>query len=163
MKLIDLFPSPQIVAHLKSNDLPGATAELLKRLAAIYTGLRGEDVAELDYLLHHETPEQELRPVNGVLVLSVHFPRFHHLVGVFGRSPNGFRTPGAGRQKVNALCLLVIPEDRKDLEDRAVASVRTLMEERSFPSRLRACRDEEDLCRLLDEEDQKAGHGQHAG
>ena len=77
------------------------------------------------------------------------------LVGAFGLSKRGVNFDSLDGEPVNIFFLLVAPEDSAGPHLKALAKISRLLKDRFFRESLKECKDEKQVLKIIQQEDQK--------
>ena len=154
MKITDFLHERAISVNLTATDKQGVIRELVQLL------VRGGEIKAQD--------EEKIAPVllarealgstgigQGVGIPHGKTNAVRHLVGAFGISKRGVDFDSLDGDLVHIFFLLIAPEDSAGPHLKALARISRLLKDRYFRESLKEAKDEKQVLRIIQQEDQK--------
>ncbi len=154
MKIAEFLREKAISTSLKATDKPGVIRELVQLLVKAGEVKPDDTERFIEILLAREALGS-----TGI-GLGVGIPHgksncVHELVGAFGISQRGVNFDSLDGEPVYLFFLLVAPEDSAGPHLKALARISRLLKDKFFRDSLREAKDERQILRIVQQEDQK--------
>lgn len=152
MKITDILSRELILPDLKGKTKP----EVLHELAAALASRHGE--IRLDDLTATLGERERLGSTaigDGIAIPHGKLRGVQRIIGAFGRHREGVDFDSLDGNPTHLYFVLVAPEDSASLHLKALARVSRLLKDASFRDKLLSAKDEDELFRLVKDEDAK--------
>lgn len=154
MKINDFLRERAISVQLKATDKPGVVRELVQLLVRAGE-VRPEDCDRFVEILLAREALGSTGIGQGVGIPHGKSNCVKGLVGAFGISPKGVNFDSLDGEPVYIFFLLVAPEDSAGPHLKALARISRLLKDKFFRDTLREAKDERQVLRIIQQEDQK--------
>lgn len=156
MKITDFLSEKGVSVQLQATDKEGVIRELVHLL--VQAGeIKPADEGKLVPVLLARESLGSTGIGQGVGIPHGKSNVVRHLVGAFGLSRKGVRFDSLDGEPVHIFFLLVAPEDSAGPHLKALARISRLLKDRFFRESLKEARDEKQVMRIIEQEDQKNG------
>jgi len=152
MKIIDILSKDRIVADLSARSKKDVIVELVRTLA-----LRGVDPDGVVQVLLEREKLGSTGIGDGVAIPHGKLSEIGALMASFGRSKPGVDFDSLDGKPTHLFFLLVAAENSAGIHLKALARISRLFKDGMFRQTLMAARDQEELYRVIQEEDEKYG------
>lgn len=150
MKLIDILSKERIVPGLVSPDKKGVIQELVNVLS-----VEGVSPARLVQVLLEREKLGSTGIGDGVAIPHGKLREVNQMIASFGRSINGLNFDSLDGKPTHLFFLLVAPENSAGIHLKALARISRLFKDPQFRQTLMSARDQEEIFRIIREEDGK--------
>jgi len=150
MKLIDILSKERIVPDLVSLDKKGVIDELVKALS-----LEGVPPARLVQVLLEREKLGSTGIGDGVAIPHGKLREINQMIASFGRSVKGLDFDSLDGRPTHLFFLLVAPDNSAGVHLKALARISRLFKDAQFRQTLMNARDQEEMFRIIREEDGK--------
>ena len=152
MKITDILSRDLIVPELKGNTKAEVLLELAQTLAAKHREIRLED---LTAVLGERERLGSTAIGDGIAIPHGKLRGVTRIIGAFGRHSKGVDFESLDGNPSQLFFVLVAPEDSASLHLKALARVSRLLKDNAFRDKLLSAHDEDELFRLIKDEDAK--------
>jgi len=152
MKITEILPPELVIAALQGDSKDRVLRELAERMAALHPEI---DANRLIEVLWDRERLGSTGIADGIAIPHGKLPGLRSVVAAFGRHPRGVDFQSLDGNPTKLFFLLVAPEDSVGLHLKALARVSRLLKEPSFRERLITAANEDELYRIIREEDDK--------
>ncbi len=152
MKIIDILSKDRVVAELSARSKKDVIVELVRALA-----LRGVDPEGLVQVLLEREKLGSTGIGDGVAIPHGKLSEIGALMASFGRSKPGVEFDSLDGKPTHLFFLLVAAENSAGIHLKALARISRLFKDGMFRQTLMAARDQEELYRVIQAEDEKYG------
>jgi PTS system nitrogen regulatory IIA component len=152
MKIVDILTEDRIIADMVSNHKRDVIQELVRALA----GEKLDPERLVEVLLERE----KLGSTgigDGVAIPHGKLGKIDHLMASFGRSRKGVDFESLDGAATHLFFLLVAPENSAGIHLKALARISRLFKDGQFRHALMTANNEEEIFRIIREEDEKYG------
>ncbi len=156
MKITDFLRDKAISVDLTATDKEGVIRELVRLL--VKSGeIKASDEEKLIPVLLAREALGSTGIGQGVGIPHGKSNTVRQLVGAFGLSRRGVNFDSLDGESVHIFFLLVAPEDSAGPHLKALARISRLLKDRFFRESLKEAKDEKQVVRIIQQEDQKNG------
>ncbi len=152
MKIVDILSKDRVIPELDSKVKKDVILELVKALP-----LTGVDNGHLVQVLLEREKLGSTGIGDGVAIPHGKLREIGQLIASFGRSKRGVDFDSLDGKPTHLFFLLVAPEDSAGVHLKALARISRLFKDGQFRETLMKGKDQEDLFRILQEEDERYG------
>ena len=152
MRVVDSLNQELVVPQLRSTTKIDVLDELSQQLATHYPHINAQTLVAV--LLERERLGTTAIG-EGIAIPHGKLPGLKDVVAVFGRSRSGIDCQSLDGALTQLFFLLVAPEDSAGVHLKALARVSRLLKDRAFRERLLQGESQDDLFRLISQEDAK--------
>lgn len=152
MKLTDILPEALVIADLTGTTKDDVLGELAQHMAAVHAEI---DAARLIDVLWERERLGSTAIGDGIAIPHGKLPTVQGVMAAFGRHRRGVDFQSLDGKPSTLFFLLVAPEDSVGLHLKALARVSRLLKEASFRERLMTAPNQQELYRIIREEDEK--------
>ncbi len=152
MRVVDILNQELVVPQLRSTTKIDVLDELSQQLATHYPHINAQTLVAV--LLERERLGTTAIG-EGIAIPHGKLPGLKDVVAVFGRSRSGIDCQSLDGALTQLFFLLVAPEDSAGVHLKALARVSRLLKDRAFRERLLQGESQDDLFRLISQEDAK--------
>ncbi|MGQ9653849.1 MAG: PTS sugar transporter subunit IIA [Thermodesulfobacteriota bacterium] len=150
MKLVDILSKDRIVPVLASPDKKGVIQELVSVLS-----VEGVPPARLVQVLLEREKLGSTGIGDGVAIPHGRLREVNQMIASFGRSIKGLNFDSLDGKPTHLFFLLVAPENSAGIHLKALARISRLFKDPQFRQTLMSARDQEEIFRIIREEDGK--------
>lgn len=150
MKLVDILSKDRIVPGLVSPDKKGVIQELVSVLS-----VEGVPPARLVQVLLEREKLGSTGIGDGVAIPHGKLREVNQMIASFGRSIKGLNFDSLDGKPTHLFFLLVAPENSAGIHLKALARISRLFKDPQFRQTLMSARDQEEIFRIIREEDGK--------
>ena len=154
MKIADFLQEKAISTSLKATEKPGVIRELVQLLVRA-GDVKADDTNRFVEILLAREALGSTGIGQGVGIPHGKSNCVKALVGAFGVSPRGVHFDSLDGEPVYIFFLLVAPEDAAGPHLKALARISRLLKDKFFRDGLREAKDERQVLRIIQQEDQK--------
>lgn len=152
MKIVDFISAHTIIPALVSSEKDPALAELAAGLASKYDHLDQEKVLGV---LRERERISSTAIGDGVAIPHGKLPGLEKIYGVFARSQAGVDFKSLDGELTHLFFVLIAPENAAADHLKALARISRLLKDAGFRQRLMMGKDQQELFKLISEEDDK--------
>ncbi|HEY7716999.1 MAG TPA: PTS sugar transporter subunit IIA [Candidatus Binatia bacterium] len=152
MKITDFLSPESVMPALAGPDKDAALEEMAERLASCQGNLDKKKIR--DVLVEREKISTTAIG-EGVAIPHGKLPGIDQIFGVFGRSPQGVDFASLDGEPTYLFFALIAPENAAADHLKALARISRLLKDESFRRRLMAATSEQELYRMIVDEDDK--------
>src|SRR5437867_8679031 len=152
MKLTDILPEALVIPALAGTTKDDVLRELSRYMAAVHPEI---DAGRLVDVLWERERLGSTAIGDGIAIPHGKLPAVHGVLAAFGRHRRGVDFQSLDGRPSTLFFLLVAPEESVGLHLKALARVSRLLKEVSFRERLLSAPNQQELYRIIREEDEK--------